>query len=145
MESRGFPRDTAREMSEEDVEVVRRVFEHWERGDFAGGRDLFEDRCEVVFGTSAFPDAGAYSVGREALGAWINFTEAFEEFATGMDEVIDAGERVVALAWIRGRGRVSGAAVDKEVGALFIIRHGKIARFDLVDRPEALEAAGLSE
>jgi uncharacterized protein len=132
-------------MSQENVEIVRELFEHWERGDWGGGRELFDDNCEVVFSTSWFPDAGAYGVGREALRAWIAFTDAFEEFRVVVEQIVEAGEHVVALVWNRGRGRVSGADVDAKVGAVFTLRDGKIVRYELTDRREALEAAGLSE
>jgi ketosteroid isomerase-like protein len=132
-------------MSQENVEIVRQLFKHWERGDWGEGRELFDDSCEVVFSTSASPDAGAYSVGREALRAWIDFTEAFEEFATEVNQIVEAGEHVVALAWIRGRGRASGADVDAKFGAVFTLRDGKVVRCELTDRREALEAAGLRE
>jgi ketosteroid isomerase-like protein len=132
-------------MSEENIGIVRRLFEHWERGEWNEGRDLFDDSCEVVFGTSAFPDPGAYLIGRDALRAWMNFIEAFETFATEVDQIVEADGRVVVLAWIRGRGRVSGADVDARVGAVFSLRDGKIVRYELIDRQEALEAAGLRE
>ena len=131
-------------MSEENVEIVRRVFEIWERGDWGAGRELFDDSCEFVFSTSWFPDAGVY-VGREALHAWIDFAGTFEEFATGVDQIVEADEHVVVLAWIRGRGRASGADVDAEVGALFTLRDGKVVTCEFTSRQEALEAAGLSE
>ncbi|MGE5746427.1 MAG: hypothetical protein ACM33U_04125 [Solirubrobacterales bacterium] len=87
-------------MSEENVEVVRQLWKHWELGDWRGGRDLTVDGCEFVFSTSWFPDAGVYSAGPEAVDAWIAFTEAFEEFATGVDQIIDGrgGYRRVGLA-----------------------------------------------
>jgi ketosteroid isomerase-like protein len=129
----------------QNVEIVRQLFEHWEQGDWRGGRDLMVDNCEFVFSTSWFPDAGVYSVGPEAVDAWIAFTEAFEELATGADQIIEADEGVVALAWLRGRGRASGAGVDAKVGAIFTLRDGKIIRCELADRRKALEAAGLRE
>ena len=132
-------------MSQENVEVVRQLFELWEQGEWGGGRELCDDGCEVVFSTSWFPDAGSYTFGREALGAWMAFIEAFEEFALGLDQVVDAGERVVALVWMRGRGRASGADVDAKVGAIFTLRSRKVIRWEMVDRGKALEAAGLSE
>jgi ketosteroid isomerase-like protein len=78
-------------MSQENVEIVRQLVERWERGDWGGGRELFNDDCEVVFGTSAFPDPGAYSVGRKTLSAWMNFIGAFEDFAVEIDQIVDAG------------------------------------------------------
>jgi hypothetical protein len=35
--------------------------------------------------------------------------------------------------------------VDKRVGTVFTIRRGRVIRYELTDREEALEAAGLSE
>jgi ketosteroid isomerase-like protein len=132
-------------MSQENVEIVRKLMGPWERGDWAAGREFFNDSCAVVFSTSAFPDAGVYSVGREALRAWNAFANMFEEFGTEIEQIIDAGEHVVVLIWIRGRGRASGADVDSKVGAVFTLRNGKITRYELTDRQQALKAAGLSE
>src|SRR5262245_38635493 len=116
-------------MSEKNVEVVRGLFRYWERGEWAGGRELVTNDCEIVFSTSWFPDAGAYEVGREALGAWVAFTNAFEEFSTGYEKLLDTGQQVVALTWLRGRGRSSGADVHAKVGVVFSFRDGKVARY----------------
>jgi ketosteroid isomerase-like protein len=131
-------------MSEEKVEVVRQVLEHWERHEWAAG-ELFDERCEAVFSTAWVPDPGKYHVGREALQAWITFLDSFEEFTLGVDQIVDAEESVVVLSWIRARGRASGADVDAKVGCIFTVRDGKVVRYELNDRHEALEAAGLSE
>jgi ketosteroid isomerase-like protein len=132
-------------MSQQNVETVRRLLEHWKRGDWSGGRELVADDCEVVFSTSWFPDAGAYSVGREALRAWLSFTEAWEEIEVGVEQVTDMGEQVVALVRLRGRGRASGANVDAKVGGIFTLRDGRIVRYELTDRQDALEAAERDE
>jgi ketosteroid isomerase-like protein len=140
-----WSRDTERAMSQENVEIVRQLFQLWERGEWGDGREFYDDGCEVVFSTSWFPDAGIYGVGHEALGAWMAFVDAFEELAVGLDQVVDAGERVVALVSLRARGRASGAAVDAKVGAVFTFRDRKVVRWEMTDRGDALEAAGLSE
>jgi ketosteroid isomerase-like protein len=142
VEAAGLP---AQRGLHDNAQIVRRLFERWERGQWEAGGDVFHDACDVVFSTSAFPDAGSYRVGREALRAWLNFTEAFEEFATEIEQVVEADERVIVLARIRGRGRASGVDVDSKVGAVFTLRDGKIVRYELTDRQEALEATGLSE
>ena len=133
-------------MSEENVKIVRQLLEHWERHEWGSGRELYDDSCEVVFSTAWVPDPGAYSVGREALGALTAFLDSFEEFKIGVDQIFDAGDSVVAFSWIRARGRASGADVDAKVGCVFTLRGGKIVRYELMgDRREALEAAGLRE
>jgi hypothetical protein len=42
-----------------------------------------------------------------------------------VDEVIEVGESVVSLNRLRGRGKVSGATVDDDVGVIFGCRGGK--------------------
>jgi ketosteroid isomerase-like protein len=132
-------------MSQENVEVVRRLIEHWEQGDWRWGMDIFDDQCEAVFSGSWFPEADRYRVGAEALRAWTGFTDAFETFEVRLNRIIDAGDRVVALTHLRGRGQASGAAVDALTGAVFTLRGGKIVRYVLTDAQEALEAVGLRE
>ena len=76
-------------MSQANVEVVRRLIEHWEQGDWRWGRDVFEDECEAVFSASWFPEADHYRVGAEALRAWTGFTDAFETFELRLTRIID--------------------------------------------------------
>jgi ketosteroid isomerase-like protein len=132
-------------MSEENLEIARRLLELWKRGDQAGGREFYDDGCELVFSASWFPDPGVYRIGAEALDAWATFADAFEQLEAGVDQVVEAGEQVVALTYVRGRGRASGAAVGAETAIVFTFRERKVARVELTDRAEALEAARLSE
>jgi ketosteroid isomerase-like protein len=96
--------------------------------------------------SSSAPRGFRTHAGPEALSAWIAFTDAFEELAAGADQIIEAGEEgVVALAWLRGRGRASGAGVDAKTGAIFTLRDRKIVRCEFTGRAEALEAAGMRD
>jgi ketosteroid isomerase-like protein len=42
-------------MSQGRVEVVRRLFAYWERGDWPASAELFDPDFETVFGTESFP------------------------------------------------------------------------------------------
>ena len=132
-------------MSQENVEIVRRLIEHWEKGDWRWGSDVFDDDCEAVFSGSWFPEADRYRVGAEALRAWTVFTDAFESFEVRLERIIDAGDQVVAVTHLQARGQASGAAVDALTGGIFTLRGGKIVRYVLTDAREALQAAGLRE
>ncbi len=132
-------------MSQEHLEVVRRVYADWERGQWAASGDLFDPGLEVVFSASAFPDAGIYHGGRETLDAWGRWLDAWEEFSLELEDVIDAGDEIVALQRLRGRGKESGVTVDADVGVIFTCDHGVIRRMVFCGRQEALEAAGLRE
>ena len=132
-------------MSTENVEIVRRLVEHWEQGDWRWGAEVFDDECEAVFSASWFPEADRHRVGTDALRAWTGFRDAFGTFEVRLTRIIDAGDQVVALTRLRARGQASGAAVDALTGGIFTLRGGKIVRYVLTDVPEALDAVGLSE
>jgi ketosteroid isomerase-like protein len=100
---------------------------------------------EFVLSRAWFPDAGVHRGLRAALDAFGAFREAWEELAPTEPEILDCGDRVVALYSIHGRGKGSGVEVETEVGAVATFRDSKIVRLALCTRAEALEAAGLRE
>jgi ketosteroid isomerase-like protein len=132
-------------MSEENVEVVRQVCAAWERGEWAAGAEFFAPDLEVVYSSSAFPDAGTYRGGRVAFDAWRRWLEAWEDFSMELVDLIETGEEIVSLNRLRGRGRESGATVDAETGVIFDCDRGIIRRMVFCDRQEALQVAGLRE
>ena len=61
-------------------------------------------------------------------------------------EVVDAGNRVVVIATMRGHGSASGVGIERRHGSVWTIRDGKAVRFQWFYEPEqALEAVGLRE
>ena len=64
-----------------------------------------------------------------------------------MEELIDAGDDVVVVTRIRGRGIASGAEVrSNSFAQVARVRDRKIRRWEIYDRAQdALEAAGLRE
>jgi ketosteroid isomerase-like protein len=130
-------------MSEENVGTVRQLFAFWERGEWQASAELFDPDFEAVFSATAFPDPGTYRGARATLDAWRRWLEAWEEFSLELEQTIGAGERVVALNRLRGRGKASGIAVDSEVGCIFDCTDGRITRMVFCDRHEALEATAL--
>ena len=50
-------------MSQEKIEIVRRIYERWGRGDFRAGVGLY-DRYILFVLNPEFPDAGTYQRGR---------------------------------------------------------------------------------
>ena|SRR5687767_3302976 len=98
-------------------------------------------------GTIVFPSVAHPFAGLEGFReAWLDWLEPWATYRTTIEELIDAGDRVVAV--VRDYGRREG--MDEEVeligAAIWTIREGKAARYDgYADRAEALKAAGLSE
>jgi ketosteroid isomerase-like protein len=65
-----------------------------------------------------------------------------------VEEMIDAGDRVLVVVRDRAVGRASGVPVEAGHIAVWTLAGGKVTRlrtFEPNDRKRALEAAGLSE
>jgi ketosteroid isomerase-like protein len=136
-------------MSQEDVELVRGVFEAAASGDTAAVMALYDPDIEWdVSRTQRGAMAGRAGRGREALLRWLrDWYDAWETVDDDLEELIDAGDQgVVSIMVQRGRGRASGVAVEDRLGAVWTIQEGKVVRTVWFPSPEeALEAVGLRE
>jgi ketosteroid isomerase-like protein len=131
-------------MSQENVDRLRAVWDAWNQGDF----DLSMLDPEVIFEETVLPDeAGETYRGHEGvLRAWRRWTEAWEEFTTELEQIVDAGERLVVICTVHLRGKHSGAPVTLRYAYLYTLRDGKVIHIRSYLNPaDALEAAGLSE
>jgi ketosteroid isomerase-like protein len=131
-------------MSQENVKVVKRVTDYWNRREVDALLELATPDCLM---SSQLLDATAEFQGREGLERfYAMLSESWDEFESVAQEYRDLGDRVLALGRNCGRGKGSGVSVDGPYGAVFDFRDGKISRISLfVDHGEALRAAGLSE
>src|SRR5262245_39457116 len=128
-------------MSEQNVEVVREVWDAYERGDYARVA-AFHDPYIVVVAL----EEGALYGSDAVLASWDRWNEAWEEVETSPEEVIGHGDRVFVAARFQARGRGSGIEVETSLYEVYTVRNGKVLRIDeYAHRAEALEAAGLSE
>jgi ketosteroid isomerase-like protein len=129
-------------MSEENVEKVRSTTNEWGQGNYSSVAWAHSE-IELV-GADGSVTRGINEAGKQ----WAEFLEAWDDFATLAEEILEAGDdRVLALVRFQGRGRGSGTPLADFSGAqLFTLREGKVVRLELFSqRDEALEAAGLSE
>jgi ketosteroid isomerase-like protein len=77
---------------------------------------------------------------------WLDWLEPWATYHVRVDEVIDAGDRIVVLIRDRARRHDTEAEVELISGSVWEVREGKIVRAEFCgSREEALEAAGLSE
>ena len=134
-------------MSEKNVEIVRRLYASWERGDLQTA-DFFDVEVEHSRIGSELPGINGDWRGIEAFGvALADYIDALADLHIEAEQVIDlGGERVLVLSRQTARGKTSGLRFDREFGDLFTLRDGKVLRYvSYWDRAEALEAAGLSK
>jgi ketosteroid isomerase-like protein len=137
-------------VSDENVEVVRRIYEAEARHDAEGVLELYDSEIELDNSRSPVGDF-AGTVGRsfrgrtEVQAAFRDWYEAWEKVESQVEELIDAGEEhVVSVFTYRARGRTSGAEVEfAHMAGLWRLRDGKVIRVEfLPSREDALEAAG---
>jgi ketosteroid isomerase-like protein len=132
-------------VSAENVEIVRRAFEAFNRRDFdVALRDAAPD-VTVDMSHSRGPYADVY-VGHDAIRrVWTDLTEVFERTTMVPDEFIPHGEYVVVPGPTRMTGR-GGIEVEAKGAWVATLRDGRVVRWTIYqDRAEALKAVGLKE
>ena len=131
-------------MSQENVEIVRRVYDAFGEGDFARALEEAGTRFRV---DAPEQDIQGPVQGLESLRRFLeDQNEAFEDFRVEAEELKDHGDQVLALIRVSGRGRASGVEFDIRAANLWTFRGGRLIRGQVFpDRRKALEAAGLRE
>jgi uncharacterized protein len=131
-------------VSHENVEIVRRAHEAFERGGFAETAALLHPEF-AMDQIPRHPEAGTYpgETAAKSMNEWVG---AFEDFRAEPEEFIDAGDRVVVVLHEHGRARGSTSDLDHRYGIVYTLRDKRIARMQWFnDKAEALEAVGLEE
>jgi len=138
-------------MSEENVEVVRRIVDAHQRGDFATVFDAYDPAIEWRTGDALhaqWSDFEPVYLGHEGVRMfWRTWFAAWETVDFEYEEFIDAGNQVLSILGQRMRGRTSGVELEwNSYAQLWTIRDGKVIRVQFfANRDEALEAAGPSK
>jgi ketosteroid isomerase-like protein len=131
-------------MAAGNVEVVRRLYEAFNQG--ALDSVLEGANPDVEFDASQrLPDEDVMR-GRDAYRRFVERTfETWERFHVELDELLDAGDAVVAILLISGVGKASRVAVEERTAHVLWLRDGRPYRVKVfVDRDDALRAAGLT-
>jgi ketosteroid isomerase-like protein len=130
-------------MSQENVAVVRAIYDAWLSG--ASAFDKFDPEIAMIE-SETLP--GAVSAqGIEEVGRYMeSFARYWDRIRFEPLEFIEAGELVVVVARLVGRGKTSGVDVARTWAYVWTMRAGKALRMvGYADREEALEAAGLAQ
>ena len=133
-------------MSEENVEVVRRVYDAANRGDLEAAQACLHP--DIEFHTYAqSPEAGVYR-GKEAVRRYNEVLfEQLERIRFDVDQLLAAGDRVVALTTQRAVPKGGGQQeISVQIAEVWVIRDRLLAeRRSYSTKAEALKAAGLRE
>ena len=133
-------------MSQENVEIVRHVYLMLDRGDAAAWDPIPSDFVSDFSRRLIDP---VRLRGADEMRAF--YRDLDSSWADGArleaEELIDAGDKVLALIRFGGRGKMSGADVETLVWHVWTFRNGTPVEFTYFggDRAAALEAVGLTE
>jgi ketosteroid isomerase-like protein len=91
--------------------------------------------------SEVLPDTGVYQ-GRDAIRAFLtDFLASWERFHQTVEEVRQAGDRVLVMIHLEATGKGSAADVDAGYAHLWTVSEGRGVRVDaFYDRDEALAA-----
>ena len=132
-------------MSHENVEVVRRHAEAWNRRDLRTWLASFRSDAEIDWSRARGPFKGVYRDPDEHEAFWDVFWSTFEDVQLENYGFAEAGSEVVYSQTAHMRGR-DGIEVIARSTHVFTLENGQITRLRMFqERAEALEAAGLRE
>jgi ketosteroid isomerase-like protein len=133
-------------MSQENVEIVRRHIETWNRRDLTAWLALYSPDAEIDWSRARGPLKGVYRGRGERETLWNEFFFTFDEAQIQTPQgFTDAGSEVVVSNTTHFRGR-EGIEVSASSTWVFTVENGQITRLRMFqERDEALEAVGLSE
>ncbi len=136
-------------MSQENVEIVRKVYDAVARRDDVTPFEFYAE--EIVWDLSrweaAFLDSEPIYRGHDGVRqSWRDRISAFGDVDYEVDELVEVGDKVLAVVRERDIGRASGVSVEAGHVAVWTLAEGKVIRLQVFDdRQEAFEAAGLAE
>jgi ketosteroid isomerase-like protein len=132
-------------MSQENVALVRGIYYGFAAGDV--GAVLGAMRDDIVWNEAEnFPYAdGNPYVGPQAIaeGVFARCIGEWDGFTVAVDEILDAGDTVVALGHYRGTCKATGRPIDAQLAHVWRIEGGKAARFQqYTDTLQVAKAVG---
>jgi ketosteroid isomerase-like protein len=128
-------------VSRENVEVVRRAHEAFNRGGPRAALEYLDPEIEW-HDVPDQPEATVHYGHEGFLRAFEVFLASFAEFTVEPEELENLGDYVLVVGRTPGRGVGSEAEFTQDVVSLWALRAGKIVQTRFFDsRTEALEAA----
>jgi ketosteroid isomerase-like protein len=132
-------------MSQENVELVRRALDAFNRRDVAALLELTDSEVETV--TDLVSVEGHPYRGHSGVRDWFrDLLAVFPDFHAEILEARDHGDFVIALVRRSAHGLDSGTPIEENVWQASEWRNGKVLWWKVfATEAEALEAAGLQE
>jgi ketosteroid isomerase-like protein len=131
-------------MSQANVEIVRRGYDAYARGDLAA---MLGDVGAGMITYREEPDGAIFHGPEGLLEAIAEWVEDFEDFTFAAEDFIDANHnQVVVRVHQTATGRQSGAQIEGHFWFVHTLRDAKLIRLDMfASKGKAFQVAGLRE
>src|SRR5215203_3528191 len=142
-----FQRDTGRAMSQENVEVVRRMLQAFADEGLDAMAEFWDPDINWRAAEGAIDDVGEMH-GRVAVRGYIqDWIDTFDDLIIVVEELRDVGDDGdLAIQRLKGRAKLSGTETDLRYAVVGTVRDGKVVRGrEYLSVDDALDAVGLRE
>lgn len=112
-----------------NLETIKNVYQAFATGDIPSVLKPFDDNIEWTE-TEGFPYGGTYTGANSILeNVFMKLGTEWENFAAVPDEILDAGEKIVALGHYSGKYNASEKNMRVPFAHVWTLRDGKIVKF----------------
>jgi len=118
-------------MSQANVELIRGMYDAFAAGDLPGVLGRMDPAIEWNEAENfSYADRNPY-IGPEAVaqGVFLRCATEWDGFAVQVDEIVDAGDTVVALGRYLGTYKATGRAQHVQMAHIWRVANGRAVRF----------------
>lgn len=132
-------------MPAENLAIVKGIYDAFGRGDVAGvlgamSADIVWHEAENFPYADRNPYRGPEAV---AAGVFARCVGEWKGFAVAMDDLIDGGDRIVAIGRYSGSNRATGRSMNPQAVHVWTLKDGKVVAFQqYIDTLDVARAAG---
>ena len=118
-------------MSQENISVINRIYEAFGQRDFAAVLDLFGPTIEWIAAVnSPLADGSPYrGLDEVREGVFMRIAAGFESLTVRVDEIFNAGDKVVVLGFYDGVYKTNGKRFQAQVAHIWTLADGKAVKF----------------
>ena len=135
-------------MSEQNVNIVRGLYEAFGRGDVGAVIAALDESIEWREAENFIYADGNPYIGPNGVleGVFMKIGAEWESFTATPKEILDAGETIVGHGYYTGTYKKNGKNVRAQFAHLFTFREGKVVKFQqYTDTAQFLQVVSLSE
>jgi ketosteroid isomerase-like protein len=132
-------------MSEANLDLARRGYERWSKGDVEAMLDDSTTDFEFIPAIAAAVEGGSVK-GQDEFRRFFNgLKETWETFSIEVDEFREVGDQVMSIGRLKAKGRGSELELDQPFYTVLWFRDGKVARMQSFLEQEVADAAAAEE